>query len=158
MKNYRKKQSMYILTSCHILSEMSEIYYLTNDLFEKSSPEKRILLRDKIYKLLRFVEKLPIYGKSDIKERKIKGSIYFEHKNFLIKELRFIDISIIKALSTGRDRILKGADILDKINEIKEFIYYLQVYFYENEAEKQMSKQYSNYYKELKKRERRKVF
>lgn len=158
MKNYRKKQSMYILTSCHIFSEMSEIYYLTNDLFEKSSPEKRIILRDKIHKLLTFVEKIPIYGKSDIKERKIKGSIYFKHKDFLIKELRFIDITIIKALSTGRDRILKGVEVLDKINEIKKYIYYLQVYFYDNEAEKQMSNQYSRYYKELKKRKRQKEF
>jgi len=158
MKNYRKRKSMYILTSCHIFSEMTEIYFLSNDLFEKSSPEKRIILRDKIHKLLTFVEKIPIYGKSDLKQRKIKGSIYFEHKDFLIKELRFIDITIIKALSTGRDRILKGADVLDKINEIKQYIYYLQVYFYNNAAEKQMYKQYSGYYKELKKRERRKEF
>lgn len=158
MKNYRKKQSMYILTSCHIFSEMSEIYYLTNDLFEKSSPEKRIILRDKIHKLLTFVEKIPIYGKSDIKERKIKGSIYFEQKNFLIFELKKLNITINEALCTGKDRILKGIEVLDKINEIKEFIYYLQVYFYNNKAEKKMNNKYSMYYKELKKRERRKVF
>jgi hypothetical protein len=158
MKNYRKKQSIYILTSCHIFSEMSEIYYLINDLFERSSPEKCIVLRDKINKLISFVDKLPIYGKLDIKERKIKGSIFFKHKDFLIKELRYIDITIIKALSSGRDRILKGADVLDKINEIKSFIYYLQVYFYDNKAEKKMSNMYLNFYKELKKRERRKEF
>lgn len=158
MKNYRKKQSIYILTSCHIFSEMETMYYLTNDLFEKITPQKLLVLRDKISKLISFVEKIPIYGKSDIKERKIKGSIYFEQKNFLIDELKKLNITINETLSTGKDRILKGADVLDKINEIKQYIFYLQVYFYDNEAEKKMYKQYSGYYKELKKRERRKEF
>lgn len=158
MKNYRKKQSMYILTSCHIFSDMEYIYFLANDLFEKVSVEKSIVLRDKIRELLTFIEKLPVYQNSDLKQRKIKGSIYFEHKNFLIKEIRLLDITIIKALSTGKDRILKGVAVLDKINEIKQFIYYLQVFWYDNEDEKQMSKQYEGYYKELKKRERRKEF
>lgn len=158
MKNYRKRKSIYILSACHIFSEMQEIHFLANDLFEKSTPQKLLVLRDKISKLISFVEKLPIYGKSELKERKIKGSIYFEHKKFLFDELKKLNITINEALSTGKDRILKGADALDKTNEIRQYIYYLQVYWYDNEAEKKMSNNYSNYYKELKKRERREEF
>jgi len=137
---------------------MSEMYFLSNDLFDKVSVEKSIFLRDKVRSLLTYIEKLPVYQNSDLKQRKIKESIFCEHKDYLINELKFIDITLIKALSTGKDRVLKGIEVLDKINEIKEFIYYLQVYWYDNEAEKQMSDKYSHYYKELKKRERRKEF
>jgi len=158
MKCYRKRKSMYILTSCHILNEMKEIYFFANDLFEKSTPQKLLVLRAKINTLISFVEKLPIYGKSDIKQRNIKGSIYFEHKDFIIEKILIIEKSISEALSTGRDRILKGADSLHKINEIIQYVYFLQVYWYDNEAEKQMSNKYSGYYKELKKRKRRKEF
>lgn len=157
MRNYRKQYSLYILTACSVIDEMEVIQNLTNDLFEKSSPQKLLILRGQINKLISFVEKLPIYGKSDFKERKIKGSIYFEHKTFIIDELKKININIIDAIRTGKDRILKGADVLDKIYEIASFVYYLQVYWYDNEAENQRS-EYSRYFEELKKRERRNVF
>ncbi len=158
MKNYRKKQSIYILAACRIFNELETIQYLSNDLFEKTTPQKLSVLRTEIEKLISFIEKIPIYGKSEIKERKIKGSIYFEHKAFFLNEIQKIYPNITTAICAGKERVLKAVDVFDKIDEIKKYIYYLQVYWYDNEAEKKMSYQYSRYYKELKKRERQKAF
>ena len=158
MKNYRPKYSIYLLISCQIIDEMQVIQNLTNDLFEKSSPQKLLILRGQINKLISFVEKLPIYGKSDlnVKERKIKGSIYSGQKILIIDELKKININIIDALSTGKDRILKGADVLDEIIELRRYIYNLPVFWYDNEAEK--NSQYSYLFEMLKKRKKRNVF
>ena len=153
MYNYRKKQSIYILTYCRIVDELPMIYYLTTDLQERSTPEKLLELRKNINNLIEFVDSVPIYGKSK-PQRKIKGSMYFEHKSYIIDKLKEIKINIDDTLTAGKERIIKGANTLNKIKDLENFTSKIPVYFYNNELEEEKKKKYYRYYKELKKKKR----
>ncbi len=150
MNYYRKKQSMYILTSCEIYTSLIELNYLIDDLFEKGNSRKLMMLRDKINNLIAYVEKLPVYGKPGT-SRKPKESIYYKDKTYIIDGLKKLYWDLNEAFRTGKGRILKGADLLEQVFELRKYIYLIPVYQYNNENENEKAEQLSRVFVELKK-------
>lgn len=149
---YRKKHSLYILTSCHLLSELIHIHGLVNDLFDRPTSSNLLTIQGKIKSLIVFVQKLRVYKDG---ERKPKMSIYLEDKNFILSELKCIDSNIVNSL-TGSQKILNGCNTLNKIYALRRFIYLKQTYWYNSELERNST--YSNYFDGLKKPNRKAEF
>ena len=141
---YRKKHSLYLLTSCHLQSELKQISSLTYDLFDRPTSSKLLTIRDLIKKLIVFVEKLTTYSDG---ERKPKNSIWIDDKKFIIEQLKKINENIVNSL-TAKNKILCGADVLDNLYELMKFIYLKQVYWYNSKLERESK--YSNYFAGLK--------
>jgi uncharacterized UPF0160 family protein len=93
---------------------------------------------------------LPIYGKPG-SDRKPKGSIYFEHKIYIAEELQKIYVNVNDAFRTGKDRLLKGADLLSQIYGLRKYAFMIPVYQYNNDEENQKAKQLASLFIDLKK-------
>lgn len=143
MKYYRKKNSLYILHSCHLQVEIGKLNILISDLLNRPNPSKLFLIQNEINKLVDFMEKLTTYSGD---ERKTKFSISIQDKNYIISEMKNIDKNLLTALS-GSQKILNGCNTLKQIFELRAYLYKKAVYQYWTDEE--VASEYFKYYKEL---------
>lgn len=151
MSHPRPKQSIYIIFSCHVTEELRDFYVIINDLFKNNTPEKVVNLKDRIKNLTGYVDKIPTYGKPGSSgQRKVKYSMFYEQRTFIIFELTGINANIDEALNMGRGKILKYAEILTRIKELGIYVNKIRVYFYKNKFENRELERYRERYRKFK--------
>lgn len=149
---YRKKHSLYLLTSCHLQVELININSLISEFIERPTSAKLLTIRDNIELLIVFVEKLTSYSDG---ERKPKDSIWIDDKKFIVDQLKKIYEELVRSL-TAKNKILCGADVLDNLLKLRRIIYLKPVYWYGSEME--ISSKYAGCFKELKSKVRKLEF
>ena len=134
-KNYRKEKSMYIITSKHLITELSALEYQTNILFDKNNVRMLLSVRKRLTDLLTYIEKVPTYGETNEAGNKERYSMYYEHKKYILIEIMRLQDCINQIYSITKGRIYKQAEFLQAVGELKLYIQRIYVYWYDSKKE-----------------------
>lgn len=134
MQNYKK--NLYILTYYHTIEELRDIHTESKELFDKNKCESLLKVRNRIKKLIEYIENIPSFGEPDkIGERKKKTAMYCEFKKHILTEIIGINENINDALDTSKGKILKYANTLQRIENLGKKIQTFKVYYYNSKKE-----------------------